>query len=140
MNPVPFDLLSIEGDGFHLVIEAMLNGRPALMLVDTGASRTVFDQDRIRHFIPDFVLHPTDKASTGLGTDSMASHLSKLDKLEIGDLCIRDLEIVLLDLVHVNQSYASIGLMAIDGVLGSDLLEAHQAIIDYGKKELLFTR
>lgn len=133
---VPFDLLSIEGDGFHLLLEVLLNGRPGLMLIDTGASRTVFDKERIRRFIPGAVLIPADKTSTGLGTDSMEGHLVHLDLLGIGELKIRDREVVLLELMHVNTSYEKIGLMAIDGVLGSDLLNEFKAVIDYGKKEL----
>ena len=58
---IPFDLLSIEGDGFHLLVEALLNGRPAKMLIDTGASRTVFDKERITRYIPGAVLTPADK-------------------------------------------------------------------------------
>ena len=133
---VPFDLLSIEGDGFHLLVEVLLNGRAALMLIDTGASRTVFDKERIHRFISGAVLTPADKTSTGLGTDSMEGHLVHLELLEIGDLKISDREVVLLDLMHVNTSYEKIGLMAIDGVLGSDLLTEYKAVVDYGKKEL----
>ncbi len=133
---VTFDLLSIEGDGFHLLVEVLLNGKSSLMLIDTGASRTVFDRERITHFIPDAVLTPADKKSTGLGTDSMQSHLVMLELFEIGELSLQNMEIVLLDLVHVNQSYEKIGLMAIDGVIGSDILAEHKAVIDYEKKQL----
>jgi len=133
---VPFDLLSIEGDGYHLLVEALLNGRPGKMLIDTGASRTVFDKERITRFIHGAILTPADKTSTGLGTDSMEGHLVMLEKLELGELTIRNREVVLLDLAHVNKSYEKIGLMAIDGVLGSDLLAEYKAVIDYEKKEV----
>ena len=133
---VPFQLLSIDGDGFHLLIQVELNGQSAQLLVDTGASRTVFDRERMRTYIPDAEFLPAEKPSTGLGTDSMEGHLTRLDSFRIGSLELRDLEIVLLDLAHVNQSYGSIGLTAIDGVLGSDLMSGHEAVIDYGKKEI----
>jgi hypothetical protein len=133
---VPFDLLSIEDDGFHVRVEILLNGRPALMLIDTGASRTVFDKERLLHFIPDAEITLADGTSTGLGTDSMEGHLVTLSSLEIGELKIPDREVALLDLVHVNKTFEKIGLMAIDGVLGSDLFVEYKAIIDYDKKEL----
>src|SRR5678815_873565 len=110
---VPFDLLSIEGDGFHLLVEVLLNGRPAQLLIDTGASRTVFDKERMLRFISGATLTPADKTSTGLGTDSMEGHLVMLDSLQIGELKIPGREVVLLDLMHVNTSYEKIGLMAI---------------------------
>jgi hypothetical protein len=131
-----FELLSIEGDGYHLLVNVLLNGIPGAMLLDTGASRTIFDQQRILRFIPEAVMIPADKTSTGLGTDSMLSHYATLDSFEIGNLKLEHLEIVLLDLVHVNQSYEKIGLMAIDGVLGSDLLAAYDAVINYKKQTL----
>jgi len=129
-------LLSIESDGFHLRVEILLNGRPALMLIDTGASRTVFDKERLLHFMPDAVITPADGTSTGLGTDSMEGHLVTLTMLEIGELKIPGREVALLDLMHVNKTFEKIGLMAIDGVLGSDLLAEFKAVIDYDKKEL----
>ena len=133
---VTFALLDIEGDGFHLVADVSLNHKPARMLIDTGASRTVFDKNRIQNFIPESAPTLTDKTSVGLGTDTMESHIEMLQEFEIGKLKIREMQIILLDLVHVNQSYQKIGLPAIDGVIGSDLLTQHKAVIDYSKKKL----
>ena len=139
MIVVPFELISIDGDGYHLLVDAALNGRPARMLVDTGASRTVFDRERIQQFIPDGVFLPAEKTSTGLGTDSMEGHTTTVETFQVGDLVLESVEVVVLDLAHVNSSYGLIGLDAIDGVLGSDMLVKHNAVIDYGKKELVLT-
>jgi hypothetical protein len=133
---LPFDLLPIEDDGYHLLVDVRVNGRPAQLLVDTGASRTVFDKERILRFMPGTGFTPAGKTSTGLGTDSMEGQVGTLDTLELGALRLEKPVIVLLDLSHVNQSYSTIGLTPIDGVLGSDLLAAHDAVIDYRKKEI----
>ena len=42
-----FQLLDIEGDGFHVMISGKINGKEAHFLIDTGASRSVFDTDTI---------------------------------------------------------------------------------------------
>ena len=47
MIEIPINIINIEGDGFHIVTEGHINGKAARFVVDTGASRTVFDKDRI---------------------------------------------------------------------------------------------
>ena len=48
---LPFQLLDIEGEGFHVMIKGKINGREANFLVDTGASRSVFDPKLITKFV-----------------------------------------------------------------------------------------
>ncbi|MBK6446836.1 MAG: clan AA aspartic protease [Bacteroidetes bacterium] len=133
---IPIDIRNIEDDGFHLTIVARINGKSVQMLIDTGASRTVFDKKRSLRFVGESNHEPHDKLSTGLGTNTMKTHIANLKKIRIGDLLIENFEAVLLDLEHVNDSYEKLGLTPIDGVLGSDLLVKHKAVINFGKKEL----
>ena len=133
---IPIDIRNIEDDGFHLTIVARINGKSVQMLIDTGASRTVFDKKRSLRFVGESNHEPHDKLSTGLGTNTMKTHIANLKKVRIGDLLIENFEAVLLDLEHVNDSYEKLGLTPIDGVLGSDLLVKHKAVINFGKKEL----
>ena len=44
---IAIQMLSIEDDGLHLLVESEVNGKSCRLLIDTGASRTVFDQNRI---------------------------------------------------------------------------------------------
>jgi hypothetical protein len=68
----------------------------------------------------------------------MQSFTTCLKSLQIGELKIVGQEIVLLDLSHVVNSYLELGLPAIDGVIGGDILLSHKSIIDYGKKIITF--
>ena len=129
---VPIEVTPIEGDGFHLMIRVEINGIPARMLVDTGASRSVFDKDRIDKFFsekPDF--EENLQKSTGLGTRDMKSQAVYLDELKIGELVIRNYPAVVLDMSHVNLSYHELGLAPIDGVLGSDIMMQYGTRIDF---------
>ena len=129
---VPIELLSIEDDGFHIFLLGQIHGKPSRLLIDTGASRTVFDKERIRGFITDdHVVEDIDKLSTGLGTNSMESQTILLDDFVLGNNIMIDYRAVILNLEHVNQSYISLGYPAIDGVLGGDLLHLLKAKIDY---------
>lgn len=133
---IPIRLLNIEGDGFHLQVKIKINGKAANAIIDTGASKTVFDKTRIDHFLKKEKLTEHDRMSTGLGTASMQSHAVELKKLSIGKLDILDYNGVVLDLSHVNQTYVAIGLKPIDAVVGSDVMEKYKAVIDYSKKTL----
>ena len=48
---IPIDKLLIEDDGSHLLVKAKINGKIARLLIDTGASRSVFDTEKIRSFV-----------------------------------------------------------------------------------------
>ncbi len=133
---VPFKILSIGEDGYHLMIKLYINRKVANVIIDTGASATVFDKNRILKYLTNKSLEDHDNLSSGLGTNTMKSQSTTLKKIRIGELKIDDYKAVLLDLSHVNKSYHEVGLTPIDGVLGSDILLKHNAIIDYAKQRL----
>jgi predicted aspartyl protease len=133
---IPFEFVSIQDDGVHLVLQAEMNNTPCRLLIDTGASRTVFDQNRIEQFVENPEMEENEQRSTGLGTNEMKSHIIQIEKLEIGDLCLKDYTSVVIDMVHINQSFELFGLEVIDGVIGGDILLEYKAEIDYRKKEL----
>ena len=135
---IPLDIIPIEEDGFHIFVEALVNGKPARLLVDTGASRTVFDEERIKSFLVPKrgQFKKIDKLSAGLGTNTMESHSVKLKEFSFGEKSFRNYQTVILDMKHVNQSYRTLGFPEIDGVLRGDLLHELKAVIDYRKKEM----
>lgn len=127
--------LDLEAEGCHLFINATLNGKAARLLLDTGASKTVFDLNRISRFVrkKKAGFDTFEKQSTGLGTSSMESLYTTAKEFSIDKLSIKNFCVILLNMKHVNHSYKMIGAEPIDGVLGSDLLNKYQAVIDYKK-------
>jgi len=132
--------LKIETDGFHLIIKVKVNGKSATLLVDTGASQTVFDISRIKKLLKiddeNFKLDLSPHLSTGLGTNTMESHIVVIKKFQVGSLQLKNYNSVALPMEYVNQSYEMLGFKGIDGVLGSDFLLKYNAIIYYKKKLL----
>lgn len=133
---IPFKVLDIAGEGFHLLIKMLINKKVAKVIIDTGASKTVFDKKRIKKFVDKKTVEKHDSLSTGLGTSTMTSELVSVKKIKIGELEIVNYKTILLDLSHVNHSYEQIKLKPVDGVLGSDILLKYNAVIDYEKKVL----
>jgi predicted aspartyl protease len=138
-SKLPIAIVPIEDDGFHIMVDVKINGKKARLLVDTGASRSVFDMERIKKFIreEDFITEENEKLSTGLGTDSMESQSVTIKKIQLGDIKINDYRAIILEMGYVNASYEKLKLPGIDGVLGSDLLVELKATIDYKKEELI---
>lgn len=139
ISSIPIKILKLD-DGFHLLISVRVNGKPARLLIDTGASKSVFDKSRIETFLSADKFEKHDKLSTGLGTSTMKSFLAVIDKMSIGKLEIKNYKTVIIDLSHVNVAYGQLKQKPIDGVLGSDVLKKYKAVIDYGKKKLVISR
>jgi predicted aspartyl protease len=135
---IPIRFQRIDNQGWHLFVTAFLNGFELNLLIDTGASMSVFDKNRIFQYITDVKLEQNEQLSTGLGTNTMESESLVLDELCIGELKVKNYQLVIIDISHVNESYEKLGLTSLDGVLGSDLLMKYKASIDYKTKTLKF--
>ena len=136
---IPINIINIEGDGFHLIAEGLINNKPARFVVDTGASRTVFDKDRILNYIDNPEFNEKEGISAGIGGTDISSFIFNIEELSFGDLKINDYQAVAMDLSNVNNSYAMLKLPPIDGVLGGDLMKKHQTVINYKLKKMRLT-
>ena len=136
---VPINIINIEGDGFHLIAEGMINNKPARFVVDTGASRTVFDKDRILNFIDNPEFNEKEGISAGIGGTDLSSFIFNIEELSFGNLIINDYQAVAMDLSNVNNSYAMLKIPPVDGVLGGDLMKKYQAVINYKLKKMRLT-
>lgn len=136
---IPINIINIEGDGFHLIAEGMINNKPARFVVDTGASRTVFDKDRILNYIDNPEFNEKEGISAGIGGTDISSFIFNIEELSFGNLEINDYQAVAMDLSNVNNSYAMLKLPPVDGVLGGDLMKKYQAVINYKLKKMRLT-
>lgn len=126
----------IPPNGVHLILNVKINSKRARLVLDTGASQTVLDMNRMTRFTTQKKFEKSDGHSSGIGSSSMESHIFMSEKMDIGDFTILKKQLVLLDMVHVNSSYALINKKPVDGVLGGDILKKYKAVINYATKEL----
>jgi len=134
------EILEIETGNYHLFVQLLVCGMPCRLLVDTGASKTVFDADRILSFVKQNQIKENPAKSIGLGTNAMETFTSMLSDMRIGQLYIKKWEVAVLPINHVNETYALAQIPAIDGVLGSDILMKYQATINYKKAQIKFNK
>ena len=136
---VPIRLLDIEGEGSHIMVKGLIHGKEANFLIDTGASRSVFDPKTIATFIENLQFEKKEGMTAGVGSSDLESSTFHIDTFFIGDLQICDYEAVALDLENVHEMYEKLGLPHIDGILGGDLLKRYKAIVNYKGKKLRLT-
>lgn len=106
------------------------------MVLDTGASKTVLDKNRLKRFVTNADLVKNAELSAGVGTNVMETHSLTIKKVRMGGLVINDYYVAVMDLSHVNEAYQSLGMKPLDGILGGDLLYKYKALIDYDKLEM----
>jgi hypothetical protein len=131
---IPLLIIDLQEDGFHPLIEISVFGFSFILVVDTGASKTAFDQSMLLQANEQAIVTTSDRLSTGLGTNTMASSTAIIDSLYIGELLIEKFEVAVLDLSTINIAYRQLGHPEILGVLGGDILMKYNAVIDYGEK------
>ena len=121
------------------MVRGMIHGKEASFLIDTGASRSVFDPKTITTFIEDIQFEKKEGMSAGVGSSDLESATFVIDRLGIGALEITDYEAVALDLENIHEMYGKLGLPHIDGIIGGDLLKRSKAVINYRSKKLRLT-
>ncbi|SRR5690606_124621 len=137
MQKIPLSVCNLQGDGYHILLKVELFDKTFHMVVDTGASKTVLDRDMLlQSGIAETAFQHTDVLSTGLGTNSMQSHILDLPYLKIGPWHTKNLQVAVLDLSAINYAYEQMNFPKVVGVLGGDVLMQFGAVINYKTKTL----
>ena len=122
------------------MIQGKINGMEANFLIDTGASRSVFDPTVITRFVENPQFEKKIGITAGVGGSDLDSSTFVIGSLSFGDIEIKNYEAVALDLENVHETYQKLGLPAIDGILGGDLLYKLKATINYRLRKIRFTK
>ncbi len=118
----------------HLELEAKLNGVKGRFILDTGASNSCVGMDLIEQF--KLTAEESETKAAGAGATDMETQQSEGNELIIGKWKMKNLDLVLFDLQHVNSALEQQKAEPVHGIIGADVLEAGKAIIDYDKKVL----
>ena len=118
----------------HSEIKAKINGVEGIFILDTGASNTCVGIDEIEKF--SLETEDSEHKAAGAGTLEIDTQISKNNKLKIGKYKEKDFTLVLIDLSHINNALKKQHAKEINGIIGADVLEKANAVIDYKKKKL----
>jgi predicted aspartyl protease len=134
IDKIPIEFVQID-EGIHLLVEVTINGFAVNLVIDTGASRTVLDKNTIDLFMID-QLEETDEESTSIGNQTLKSQKAVVKELLFGKISLINKEVNVLDLSNVIHVYESLNLPMIHGILGAELLQELNAIIDFKEKTI----
>ncbi|MES2558721.1 MAG: retropepsin-like aspartic protease [Bacteroidota bacterium] len=135
-HTIPLDIIELEPQNYHIFINIEIEGNTCRMLVDTGASKTVFDADRVLRFVKADKIKPNESKSVGLGVADMETKVVTLRNIAMKKFTSKKMEVAILPLQHVNTTYELLNIPLIDGVLGSDFMVKYNAVINIGKSYL----
>src|ERR1700730_14536635 len=124
---IALQIIDLQEDGFHPLIDVSVFGKSFLLVLDTGASKTAFDKSMLLEADKNAVVTISDRLSTGLGTNTMVSATALINNLYIGSLLIEEFEAAVLDLSTINIAYRELGHPEVLGVLGGDVLMRYRA-------------
>jgi len=113
-----------------LDLPARFGGSPATLSLDTGAGRTCLDRATVQRLA--LPTRPTDRRALGMAVAAEAVSYVVIEDFWIGPCCLPAVEAVETDFSHVNAYREELGDSPFDGVLGSDILFARAAVLDYG--------
>jgi hypothetical protein len=135
---LPLELIELEEENYHLLASAVFaDGSTRRWVIDTGASRSVFNSTLMEYYKVLKDDSDSESLSAGIGLDTLETKVAAISNLWFGDFRIKKLKVALIDLTHINNLYGKYGGGEICGLLGSDFLKKHKAVINYEKTELI---
>tara|TARA_X000000950_G_scaffold227085_1_gene274108 strand:- start:35501 stop:35908 length:408 start_codon:yes stop_codon:yes gene_type:complete len=119
----------------HLILSCKVNNIKGRFILDTGASNSCINSIKANKYKINFKFSKEIASTATNKIDN--TFFSKDNTLEIGELKKNDFEVILFDMSHINKSFIENSTKSIDGIIGSDILNEFNAIIDFKEKILL---
>ena len=132
MHEISFQIVELEEKTYHPLVKAEFSGlEDHWWIVDTGASKSVFDEALSDYFAAD---NEDSVMATGLGKEMVETSSGMIAALQLGGINFGSLKVALVDFSHINSEYAKFSNKHIVGLIGCDFLYGRQAILDFNKK------
>jgi hypothetical protein len=135
---IPIEIISAENEGHHIIIKGKINKKNTFLMIDTGASRSVFDISLFNiKANGGRTAYQNFTSSVNMIPDEIPSANGIIQELQLQDLKISNYKTTLIDLKYINDLYKNNTGKKINGLIGNDLLIKYRAIIDYSNKVLI---
>ena len=121
----------------HYVVIATLNGTLGRFILDTGASTTCVSTELATHF--HLNPKPSEEKASSASANELDTEVAHHNKLVIGSWSSKRRSVVLFDMQAVNHALQKHDIETVDGIIGADILQSVNAIIDY-KNDWLYLK
>ncbi|MEO7167106.1 MAG: aspartyl protease family protein [Spartobacteria bacterium] len=120
--------------GWNLYVDSVLNGKPAQLMIDTGAFTTLIHRPFVRQMkLP---MRDTPYASGAVNLEQRGLQLATIRRFAIGPFLVKGKEVGVMDLKGLIHGDLLQGSPPVAGLLGSEFLRRNHAIIDFGTRTL----
>lgn len=135
MKEICFEVIELEAKTYHPLVKAEFPGlEEHWWVIDSGASKSVFDQSLISYYIAD---EDDSVMATGLGKEVVETNSGTIPELSIGGVSFGSLKVALVDFRHINDEYSKFSDKKIVGLIGCDFLYSHKAILNFEQTKIL---
>ena len=121
----------------HYVVIATLNGTEGRFILDTGASTTCVSTELATHF--HLNPKPSEEKASSASANELDTEVAHHNELLIGSWFSKRRPVVLFDMQAVNHALQKHHIEKVDGIIGADILQSVNAIIDY-KNDWLYLK
>jgi len=121
----------------HYVVIATLNGTAGRFILDTGASTTCVSTELATHF--HLNPKPSEEKASSASANELDTEVAHHNELVIGSWSSKRRSVVLFDMQAVNHALQKHDIETVDGIIGADILQSVNAIIDY-KNDWLYLK
>ena len=138
MQEICFEIVELESKTWHPLVKAEFTGLDEhWWVIDSGASKSVFDVSLTGHYASD---ENDSVMATGLGKEVVETSSGTIDEFKIGGINFGSLKVALVNFQHINDEYAKFSDKKIVGLIGCDFLYTHKAILNFDMKKLNLIR
>jgi hypothetical protein len=112
-----------------MLVEARINGQPAVLILDTGSNHTIVSSKLVDVAMPALKNLVTSKKGSGYSGNGVFTTAT----VSVGPVLWRDHQIVAMDTNELSKSMGE----SVDGLLGTDFLDEFAAVIDFKQHKLI---
>ncbi|MDA3911922.1 MAG: hypothetical protein PF448_11270 [Bacteroidales bacterium] len=130
---IPLKKISLPPNGLHLWLSLSAPDLPSGsgVIIDTGASQTVFDPDIMGNYLSDIRENTETDFASGVNAMIEKTEFGYINEPIIGAQKCKDLSVGIMSLEHIRSIYSEFFGLNLCGLIGSDFLQKYSAKIDY---------
>ncbi|HRS18071.1 MAG TPA: hypothetical protein P5243_01105 [Bacteroidales bacterium] len=137
LHTITLTHINLDAEGIHILAPCTIksqNNTEAYLIIDTGASKSVFDTTYLHN--NDYVEIETESIESSHITDMISGTIIKIHSICIDNRDYFDFEALSMSLSHINSIYSQFVSKPVIGLIGGNFLQKYNAVISYSNMTL----
>ncbi|MEW5846775.1 MAG: retropepsin-like aspartic protease [Bacteroidota bacterium] len=130
---IKFRVIDFAADGYHWLVDCNINGQKYWLVIDTGATRSVFDHSALGDV--EVTNHPQGLV-IGFGSQTDSISTATLKEIEIGGIAYFNFDVAVANLSNLIELYADMASVKLVGILGCDFLMRNTSSINIQQRRI----